>query len=117
MTTAAIDSLTICLPRPSAERLATVLSAVTGAKMTTVPATVSDASGQIYTIQLGGTRVQIVEGQAPAAAPEQLALQVPDPAEALAWLSGFGVTETPGDERVAGHVSISGVRLLILTAP
>ncbi len=117
--TTAIDSLTIFLPAPSAERLATALAAITAAELTTVPAVVSDSPGQVHTMHLDGTRIQVVEGAAPAAAaPEQIALQVSDPDAAVDRLTDaeFTVETVPGDDRVAGSLSVSGVRLLIVTA-
>ena len=69
-------------------------------------------------MHLDGTRIQVVEGAAPAAAaPEQIALQVSDPDAAVDRLTDaeFTVETVPGDDRVAGSLSVSGVRLLIVT--
>ncbi|MCB9441173.1 MAG: hypothetical protein H6523_13105 [Mycolicibacterium sp.] len=114
----AIDNITIFLPQPSGTKLGQAIAAITG-----VPepdwenAVVSDGPGYRAVVHVGPSRLELVQGACPAAAPEQLALAVNDADAALARLSaaGFEVEEVPGDPRVAGHLSVAGVRLLLVT--
>ncbi|MCB0927114.1 MAG: hypothetical protein KDB70_04145 [Mycobacterium sp.] len=116
----AIDSVSIFLPQPSGTLLGQALAAITGVpEPDWANATVSDGPSYRAVVHVGPSRLELVQGACPAAAPEQLALAVNDADAALARLSaaGFEVERVPGDPRVAGHLSVAGVRLLVLTTP
>lgn len=114
----AIFSTTLYLPAPCGDEMIRALAIIAGTEVPDwIPATVSGNPAGMATVRFGDSRIELVQGQAPASAPEQLALQVHDAEAAVARLTNAGFTvETVDDPKVAGHLSVGGVRLLVVAA-